>query len=75
MVGNDVVDLRDPESAAETLHPRFDKRVFSVREREAMAESRDAARLRWKFWAAKESASGKQPQLTQAHQTNRGARR
>ena len=56
MVGNDVVDLRDPESAAETLHPRFDTRVFSVRERELMAGSRDAARLRWKFWAAKEAA-------------------
>ncbi|MEE3330429.1 MAG: 4'-phosphopantetheinyl transferase superfamily protein [Myxococcota bacterium] len=56
MVGNDVVDLRDPESAPETLHPRFDTRVFSEREREAMAESRDAARLRWKFWAAKEAA-------------------
>lgn len=56
MVGNDVVDLRDPESAPETLHPRFDTRVFSEVEREAIAGSSDSARLRWKLWAAKEAA-------------------
>ena len=56
MVGNDVVDLRDPESAPETLHPRFDTRVFSEAERAAIAASPDAARLRWKLWAAKEAA-------------------
>jgi len=56
MVGNDVVDLRDPETAAETLHPRFDTRVFGEGERAAIARSGDAARVRWKFWAAKEAA-------------------
>lgn len=56
MVGNDVVDLRDPESAPETLHPHFDTRVFGESERAAIAASEDSARLRWKFWAAKESA-------------------
>jgi phosphopantetheinyl transferase (holo-ACP synthase) len=56
MVGNDVVDLRDPESAPETLHPRFDTRVFGESERAAIAASEDSARLRWKFWAAKESS-------------------
>ena len=56
MIGNDVVDLRDPESASETLHPRFDTRVFDARERDALAASADAERLRWKLWAAKEAA-------------------
>jgi phosphopantetheinyl transferase (holo-ACP synthase) len=56
MVGNDVVDLRDPESAPETLHPRFDTRVFSETERVAIAASDDSARMRWKYWAAKEAA-------------------
>lgn len=56
MVGNDVVDLRDPESAPETLHPRFDTRVFGESERAAIAASEDSGRLRWKFWAAKEAA-------------------
>ena len=58
MIGNDVVDLLDPESLPETLHPRFDTRVFTAREREAIAASPgdDAARARWKLWAAKEAA-------------------
>lgn len=56
MVGNDVVDLRDPESRPDSLHPRFDTRVFTERERATIEGSRDAARTRWKLWAAKEAA-------------------
>ncbi|MCA9511574.1 MAG: 4'-phosphopantetheinyl transferase superfamily protein [Myxococcales bacterium] len=58
MIGNDVVDLLDPESRPETLHPRFDTRVFTAAERAALAahEPARAARLRWKLWAAKEAA-------------------
>ena len=37
MVGNDIVDLRDPESQADGLHPRFDARVFTAPERDAIA--------------------------------------
>jgi len=55
MVGNDIVDLKDPESAAETLHPRFDTRVFSSPEREQLEYSGDSARERWVLWAAKEA--------------------
>jgi phosphopantetheine--protein transferase-like protein len=55
MVGNDVVDLRDPESSAETLHPRFDTRVFTAAERAAIAASPDSTRQRWRLWAAKEA--------------------
>ena len=56
MVGNDVVDLLDRESDPATLSPRFDSRVFSPCEREALQRSDDAATLRWELWAAKEAA-------------------
>ena len=56
MIGNDVVDLRDPESRSESLHPRFDTRVFSESERATIGEADDSERVRWKLWAAKEAA-------------------
>jgi len=56
LVGNDVVYLHDPESQPEALHPRFDARVFSSGEREALGTSGSPHSLRWSFWAAKESA-------------------
>src|SRR5437899_1651529 len=56
MIGNDVVDLHDPETLAEQRHPRFDERVFSDVERELIAISRAPDRLRWVLWGAKESA-------------------
>jgi len=56
MIGNDVVDLGDPETRAWVRHPRFDARVFSDSERALIAASADADRMRWVLWAAKESA-------------------
>lgn len=56
MLGNDVVDLSDPESFASALHPRFDARVFSTQEIVALAQSANSNELRWSLWAAKESA-------------------
>ncbi len=56
MVGNDVVDLADPEVVKAPTHPRFDARVFARSEREALRESGAPERLRWFFWAAKEAA-------------------
>lgn len=56
MIGNDVVDLRDPEAQPDAHHPRFDQRVFSRVERQAIARSGAPARLRWILWAAKEAA-------------------
>ena len=56
LVGNDVVDLHDPESRPEALHPRFDARVFTSDEREALGVSAFPHSLRWTLWAAKESA-------------------
>jgi phosphopantetheinyl transferase (holo-ACP synthase) len=55
MLGNDVVDLSDPETLG-ARHPRFDARVFTDEERAALAEARDPERLRWSLWAAKEAA-------------------
>ena len=56
LVGNDIVDLHDPESRPEALHDRFDTRVFTSDEREALTTSASAHTLRWTLWAAKESA-------------------
>lgn len=56
MIGNDVVDLLDPETLAGASHPRFDRRVFTPAEREALARSGAPNRLRWILWAAKEAA-------------------
>lgn len=56
MLGNDVVDLRDPETLAGARHPRFDGRVFAPEERARIARSGAPERLRWMLWAAKEAA-------------------
>jgi phosphopantetheinyl transferase (holo-ACP synthase) len=56
LVGNDVVDLHDPESRPEALHSRFDARVFTSEERESLTVSASPHVLRWTLWAAKESA-------------------
>lgn len=56
MVGNDVVDFRDPDAAACAVHPGFDARVFAPDERSELAASADPARHRWRLWAAKEAA-------------------
>jgi holo-[acyl-carrier protein] synthase len=56
MIGNDVIDLRDPEAQPDARHPRFDRRVFARQERQALARSGAPARLRWILWAAKEAA-------------------
>jgi phosphopantetheinyl transferase (holo-ACP synthase) len=57
-IGNDVVDLGDPESAAGACHARFDGRVFAPEELAALDASSSAQRLRlrWTLWAAKEAA-------------------
>ena len=56
MLGNDVVDLGDPESRAEARHPRFDACVFDRTERALIAASPHGEFERWRLWAAKESA-------------------
>ena len=54
MLGNDVIDLADPETRER--HPRFDARVFTPEEALALARAAEPERLRWRLWAAKEAA-------------------
>ncbi|MFH2008447.1 MAG: 4'-phosphopantetheinyl transferase superfamily protein, partial [bacterium] len=54
-VGNDIVDLRDPESDPASLHARYLKRVFTAQERRAIGDRPDPVEL-WSRWAAKEAA-------------------
>ena len=56
MIGNDVVDLRDPDARPETFRPRFDERVFSPDERRAIAHDAVPIARRWAHWGAKEAA-------------------
>ncbi|MGB5302419.1 MAG: 4'-phosphopantetheinyl transferase superfamily protein [Gemmatimonadota bacterium] len=56
LVGNDVVDLRDPENQPEAIHSRFDARVFTWNERARILAADSPHRMRWALWAAKESA-------------------
>jgi phosphopantetheinyl transferase (holo-ACP synthase) len=56
MIGNDVVDLKDRESQAQQLHPRFDRRVFSDHELAQLTQSSAPHTLRWSLWAAKEAS-------------------
>ena len=56
MLGNDVIDLRDPDTWPGACHPRFDHRVFTPGERAVIAASPRPAVTRWVHWAAKESA-------------------
>lgn len=56
-LGNDVVDLADPEARLEGLHPRFAERVFTPAEREILEGSGgERPVLHWALWTAKESA-------------------
>jgi hypothetical protein len=56
VIGNDVVDLRDPDARPEALHPRFDPRAFHAAERAFVGTGPGANRRRWSLWAAKEAA-------------------
>jgi phosphopantetheinyl transferase (holo-ACP synthase) len=56
MLGNDVVDLRDPEAQPGATHPRFDERVFDGLERAWLGNRGSPTSLRWTLWAAKESS-------------------
>jgi phosphopantetheine--protein transferase-like protein len=55
-VGNDVVDLKDPENIGKSSDDRFLGRVFTAGERERIASARSPDRFLWSLWAAKEAA-------------------
>ena len=55
-VGNDVVDLKDPENIGKSGDDRFLGRVFTAGERELIASFPSPDTLLWSLWAAKEAA-------------------
>ncbi|MBU4580919.1 MAG: 4'-phosphopantetheinyl transferase superfamily protein [Proteobacteria bacterium] len=55
-VGNDVVDLKDPENIEKSRNDRFLGRVFTAGEREWIASAPSPDTLLWSLWAAKEAA-------------------
>jgi hypothetical protein len=56
MVGNDIVDLSDSESSRDACHLRFDRRVFTPEEFEALSTDYTDVQRRWILWSAKEAA-------------------
>ena len=55
-LGNDVVDLKDPENIGKSRDDRFLGRVFTAGERELIASVPSPDTLLWSLWAAKEAA-------------------
>ncbi len=56
LVGNDIVDLGDPENHESFVRPGYVERVCSPAERRVIDAARDPERLFWCFFAAKEAA-------------------
>ena len=56
MVGNDIVDLSDPEASRDACHSRFDRRVFTPEEFEGLSTDHTDVQRRWILWSAKEAA-------------------
>jgi phosphopantetheinyl transferase (holo-ACP synthase) len=71
-IGNDLVDLKDPETSLKQIHPRFVERVFERSERSCIMDSEDPHSTLWIHWAAKESAfkavRKNRPDLVFSHQ-------
>ncbi len=55
-VGNDVVDLADPENVGKSGDDRFCRRVFNAAELALVAGSAQPDMVLWALWAAKEAA-------------------
>jgi len=56
MLGNDIVDLSDPESSRDARHSRFDQRVFTPEENQSLSTDDSDRQKRWILWSAKEAA-------------------
>ena len=55
-VGNDIVDLADPENIGKSGDERFCRRVFNPEELSLIANSDRPDTILWALWAAKEAA-------------------
>lgn len=56
MIGNDVIDLNDPESLPHKQHRRFDRMAFTADERAQLRKRGNRQADRWSMWASKEAA-------------------
>ena len=55
-VGNDIVDLKEPDNCGKSADDRFLGRVFTPEERDRIVGTAYPDTLLWAFWAAKEAA-------------------
>lgn len=55
-VGNDIVDLKDPDNCGKSGDGRFIGRVFTPEEQARIGEAAFPDKLLWALWAAKEAA-------------------
>jgi phosphopantetheine--protein transferase-like protein len=55
-VGNDIVDLKEPDNCGKSGDDRFLGRVFTPEERERIVGAANPDKLLWALWAAKEAA-------------------
>ena len=55
-VGNDIVDLKEPDHCGKSGDDRFLGRVFTPEERDRIVGAACPDKLLWAFWAAKEAA-------------------
>jgi phosphopantetheinyl transferase (holo-ACP synthase) len=55
-IGNDIVDLLDPEAHPGAVHPRFVARILAESETRSEAPQTNALRPVWRLWACKEAA-------------------
>lgn len=56
ILGNDVVDLRNPDANVPDLHGRFADRVFSQTEQSLIDSAELPEQELWLYWACKEAA-------------------
>ena len=55
-IGNDIVDLKQPDNLKSSMDSRFPKKVLTVSEVEFVQNAQNPARALWSFWACKETA-------------------
>jgi hypothetical protein len=55
LLGDDIVDLREPDAGLHGRHPRFAERVFTRAEQNALRAAADPHALAAALWAAKEA--------------------
>ena len=55
-IGNDLVDLQEPQSLNHHSNPRFLSRICSLEERECILASDDPHLMLWTHWAIKEAS-------------------